>query len=347
MNVLATRRFHRGERREDLRSLTRSPAVEANLRGHLRHLFPDLPSDVPLRCREVHPRTAHQTLIVETLDGAMRQLFVKGPLRPGVVTPQSLGTEMVLLRDVAPRIWTGNPSTRCPRLAGYDADRGFLAIEMIEGASLESVIFGRDRAPARDPLPGLLRLTGGSLDQGVTSSATGAVFCRYADEGTYRDLCSVAQRLGSHYAAFRAPVCLIHGTFLPHHMLVQDGRVYVIDLAESRKGYPYLDLATFMTSYDVRLPWRRRWGAKELALEAQVRCFVDGYASHMGAFAEPEAIILRLAHLLSLADFCRKLFRGTWSARLQSWMARPWLQHRFRVVCRAELGALRAAARAA
>jgi hypothetical protein len=42
----------------------------------------------------------------------------------------------------------------------------------------------------------------------------------------------------------------VHGVFAPYHILVSEGRIYVLDLESSRAGYPYEDLALFQADAD-------------------------------------------------------------------------------------------------
>ena len=368
------RPWHRAENREaaSLDSTVPDPArwaaqlreLEPDLRGHLCRMHPDVPADAPLRFRPVVVRASHHMCVVETGTEPVRRLFLKGPLKSREPTRESLETEGRVLTEVAPAIAEKNQATRCPQLVAYRPDRELLILEMVEGEHLDSILFGFGRIQARRHLARILGLCGewlarfhaltqseeegNPLEQVLDALGEPPVrdaFDRYAGRHTWEATRDLAEVFYVNYRDFRKPVCLVHRDFTPYHVLIGDGRVYVVDLASSARGYAYEDLAVFTAFYDVRLPWRRAVAAWRMGLRSQREAFLGAYCRATAPLVGVEVATLRLARLIALARLARGLeARDTWLRATRTWLAGFWLRLRFRSVCREELGALERAA---
>ena len=169
-----------------------------------------------------------------------------------------------------------------------------------------------------------------------------AVIERCGGRALHDEICGLASRIHENHATYRKRLCMVHGNFSLSQVLVQEDCIYVIDLAASHKGYPYEDLACFLTFYDVRLPWRRVIGAVRMSRNVQRRHFLAGYYGRPLEITGPDALIMRLARVLAMARFVQFLGGPDYAVSgVGSWVSWPWFRHRFQVVCRQETEALR------
>lgn len=332
--------------------------LEPELVEHLRREFPDVPLDAPLRFRPVPTLSAHHLVVVETSRGVTRRLLIKGPPRHDRRPGRSIETR--LLADVGPQIAAHNPSIRCPRMVACYPDDELLVLEMVEGPTLASLLFGRPALRARVAAAEYLDLCGAWLARFHDLTRTGqegnpfawltkafedpasrVVFERHAGGALYRSLCQLARRLLHDHPTVRAPLCAIHGSFTANHILVQRHQIYVIDLESSSIGYPMEDLATFAGFLEILAPWRRALAARSLPPSEQLRRLLESYSARTAPLTGPETLVLRLARLLAIAKLLRDLDKFTRRDKsVTSWLLRPWRRHRFRLACRRELAAL-------
>lgn len=333
--------------------------LEPEILGHLRRVFPEVPRDARLRFRPLRVDASHAMVLVETAKNPVRRLLIKGP-RTYDGSRQRVEHENWVLTEVAPRISADNPSTRCPQVLAYYPDRELLLLEMVGGTNLRSLLCGRAQLRGRASLPELLGLCGQWLarfhsltrsgDEGnpfewlgeaLASPSSRMIFANHADHNTHELLQDVVKTLRREHADFLAPRCMIHGSFTPYHVLVQDDRIYVIDFEGGRIGYAYEDLAFFAAYYDILPPWRRALGARRIDLREQQRIFLESYLSRSAPLRQPERLILRLARLLAIARFLFYLEGAkTRTGSLRFRVLGPWWRHRFRLACREELKAL-------
>jgi aminoglycoside phosphotransferase (APT) family kinase protein len=331
-----------------------------------REVFPDLPPDAPLRRWRRRGAGWHRIEVLEATREPGRRLVLKALPGPDGDSPQAaerrarmMAIEHRVLAEVAPRISEQNPATRCPRVLAYRPASGLLALEAVTGPTLRSVLFGLAPTHERCRVRRLLELCGEwlarfheltrtgeegnpfewALEQ-FTLPAVRAVFDRNADGPIWVGLCEVARGLRDAYPTFRVVRCAIHGVFAPYHVLVSDGRIYVIDLESSRAGYPYEDLALFGAYYDLRLPWETALAATRLPIDEHRRALLRGYAQHAPAFREPDGLVLRLARLHALIRFPLEWERQGQLVSPKSWLRWRWWRRRFRAVYADELPGL-------
>jgi hypothetical protein len=333
--------------------------LESELREHLRRLHPEVAPSCQLRLRRLQPPSSHWMTVVETAGRPRHRLLVKGPAR--YPRDGSMAVEQDLLERIAPRISAGNARTRSPQLLAVDADRQLLLLEMVQGQNLHAILTGFGAAPADGAMRLVelsaewlarfhaLTMTGdaghpfGWLAEEFAHAETVARFDRYAGPGTGRRLAEVAHGWHVRHPDFRQPRCLAHGRFTPYHILVQDDRIYVVDLETAHAAYPYEDLAHFLSSYDTLFPWRRvashlRWG-----LERQRQVFLAAYGAHARPLQDLDRTVMRLARLLAMARHARDLEKSAtfgWRWRFRALLGRHWYRHRLRTVLAEELGAL-------
>jgi aminoglycoside phosphotransferase (APT) family kinase protein len=303
-------------------------------------------------------------LIVETASHPVRRLFLKGPLAVDV-PGESIAVEGAMLAEVTPLIRKNSPATRSPELMAYYPEEQFLLLEMVDGATLDSWVFGPSVRRAPRNLGDILRLCGvwlrrlhlqtQSPEEGnpfawfleeLRGPSAEAVIKRCGGRELHTEVCDLASQMYDRHRTYRKPLCMVHGNFNPSHVLVRDDCIYVIDLAGSHMGYPYEDLAYFLTFHDIRMPWRRLIGAMRMLRQEQARHFLAGYSAGLPALTEPETLIMRLARLVAMARFVQFLEgpeHGT--SGFATWVTWPWFRHRFREVCRQEVNALRRDAR--
>lgn len=346
-------------------------ALDAAACQLFRDVFPDLPPDAPLRCRRLRAGSWHDIVMVDTTRAAGQRIVVKALRAPDRDTPRQterrvpmLAAEYRLLSEVAQQISAQNPATRCPRALAYRASPGLLALEAVEGPRLDAVLFGLAPTRERRDVRRLLELCGEWLARFHELTRTGeegnpfewaleqfmqpgvrAVFERCGEDVTRLALCEVAQGLREAYPAFRAKRCAIHGVFAPYHILVSEGRIYVLDLESSRPGYPYEDLALFEAYYDFRLPWRTALAATRLPIGEHRQALRDGYARHAPWFGALDELALRLARLYALIRLPLDWEHLGDRDSVKSFLRRRWWRRRFRAVCARELPALRRAVR--
>ena len=310
--------------------------------------------------------------LVETGSRPVRRLIVKGPAAAGWsrdMRTERFARETWLLTEIAPRIAAKNPRARCPAVLAADPDRQVLLLEMVPGNSLKSRLFGVGRVARPDDTAALLRLCGEWLAQfhALTRSPedgnpfdwviarldvewTRWVFERYAGHDAFSEMCALAQRARGRYADFRRPLCWVHGLFGPHHVLVHEGSIYVIDLESSHLGYPYEDLAFFSTSQEMFVPWRRGLGTWRMKATERHEIFVAGYFGHAVSLTPPEAVIMRFARLLALVRFLGSPASGNCLIDphsrihpLRYRLLRRWWKRQIRAISQREFRALREA----
>jgi hypothetical protein len=347
------------------------PAAETLGRQLFREVFPDLPPDAPVRGRRLRRTRGHDIEVWEATREPERRLVLKRRRVPAGHRPNrterpdhSMATEHRVLTEVAPRISEQNPATRCPRVLAYRPAARLLALEAVDGPTLDSVLFGLAPTRARRQVGRLLELCGEWLarfheltrtgEEGnpfewmleqLTLPAVQAVFDRAAEGPTWVGLCEAARGLCAAHPTFRVALCAVHKVFAPYHVLVSDGRIYVIDLETSCTGYPYEDLALFDAYYDMRPPWQTALASTRLPIVEQRRALLRGYARHAPAFREADGLVLRLARLHSLIRlplYWEGLREG---ASAKSWLRWRWWRRRFRAVYAEELAHLQRAAR--
>jgi hypothetical protein len=348
-------------------------ALDAVGREMFREAFPDLPADAPLRSWRMRGAGWHRFTVVESTREPGRRLVLKALPAPADDSPPAaerharmMATEHDVLAAVAPQISQQNPATRCPRVLAYRPAHGVMAIEQVDGPTLDSLLFGLAPIRERYDVRGLLELCGEWLarfheltrtgEEGnpfawvldeFTRPAVRAIFDRCGEGPTWVSLCEVARALRDAHPTFQAIRCAIHGVFAPYHVLVSDGRVYIIDLESSQAGYPYEDLALFDAYYDMRLPWQTALAATRLPIDEQRRALLRGYARHAPVFREPDVVMSRLARLHALIRFPLEWERQGQRASPKSWLRWTWWRRRFRAVYADELPVLRQAARGA
>lgn len=339
---------------------------EAEVRAHLRRLFPDVSLRAGLRVLPLAVETSHLMAVVEADDGSGRRLLIKGRGKHNKIG-QSSEIEMQILSEVAPKIWADNGAVRCPQLLAYYPDQEILLMEMVEGLELYSLLCGLGHSRDRRTLSRLMELCGEWLARlhALTQSSeegnpfewlaekfgrekTQRVFARCDATRSYDQVRSLLDKLCDRYRSFRKKLCTVHGEFSPYHVLVKDDSIYVIDLASSRQGYLYADLAHFTTFYDAMPAWRRIMGGLRLDLEEQKRLFLRAYFSHAPSLLPPETIVMHLARLEAMVTFVRRTDGAdTLRSVLYSHVAGLWLPQRFRTACRVELRGAEDAARQA
>lgn len=334
----------------------------ADIRAWLRARFPDLPPDVPLVWREGRSDSNHHVGVVQTDTEPPRGVFVKGPARRDRNSPQDHALEQHVLADIGPRIARRNPRVGCPALVASAPAQGILVLELIEGRTLDSMLFGFGRVRPPHGLAELVRLTGewlghfhvltrtersgNPLDWVLTELETrerGTVLSEHAGLRRYDELRRLAERFRRSCAALDRPRCLAHHTFTAWHVLVTERRLLVIDFASSREGYPHEDLGHFLAVDAIRAPWRRLLVRMRIAAQARTRVFLDGYQSIAGPLVEPDRLVLRFARVLAAARFTRSALnrRDTWAHSVKARFGVPWLRRCLAQVCRQELAALR------
>ncbi len=343
----------------------RAPGIDAEVLAHLRQLFPDLGPEAPLRYRRLAVSSWHTMVVAEAGPEPGRRLLLKGPAAdqsPAGRERQAalMAVEHRLLTEVAPRIWAANPAARCPLVVAYDPKRPLLMLEMVDGRDLKSVLFGRGPAPGPHELLALLGLCGGWLARfhaltrrheagdplawlvaELEAPEARLVLERALGGQDYRTLHRLAQAVRTRHPTLRTPLCMAHGVFAPYHVLVQDGRIYVIDLESSHVGYPWEDLALFVGYYDALLPWRRARSAARLDLDRQRQAFLEAYRAHTGPAGPGEDAVMALARLRAVTRIACYRDMAARRRTARSRLLRPWLRHRIRVVSREVLGVLR------
>ena len=346
---------------EEIKLLDQLRDLEPEIRLHLSRIFPDVAQATPLDLQLLQVDCAHWMVVASTRTRPARRLLVKGPRKYGP-SPAKLEMERHLLAGIVPQIIAGNPLTRSPQLLASYPDRQLLLLEMVEGVHLYSMLFGLRDLGARRRLPDLISLcaewlarfhrltesgeTGNPFDwliEELERPRAQDVLERYAGPETRAALCELAHWARDRYPDFRRPLCLLHRRFAPYHVLVQGRRIYVFDLETNpAHGYPYEDLAHFTTYADIVFPWRYAAGIMRMNLAEQRRTFLEAYVRHTSPLTEPEQAVLRFARVLAMVSYASDLEKeDTGKRRLRGWVGKPWYRHRFRLVCREELAALR------
>ena len=329
--------------------------LEADIRAQLRQWGSNLPVDAKVSIAPLRENASHRMAIV-TVEGMGRRLLVKGQPNHDLIF-QSLEIESRMFKTIGPQMTAANPATRCPEMLSYYPDRGLMLLEFVDGHRLDALQLGLARSSAYD-LSRLTGLCGEWLarfhaltrlpEQGNPFETLSESF-RVAppwlveqDVEIYDEVRRLAEALRRRFPDFTQPLCMIHGEFAPYHILVRDGRIYVIDFGSSRKGYPFEDQMFFTCFYDSRLPWRRLAGAIRMDFEEEKRRFLESYRRCSGPFDDRMGSVLRLGRIRAMARYVTALeARDTWRATFYSRIARPWVRRLFRNVCREELAALK------
>ncbi|HEV8437722.1 MAG TPA: hypothetical protein VGT40_06485 [Methylomirabilota bacterium] len=331
--------------------------------------FPDQPVAAGLRVRRMPSRGWHRIALVEDARDPERRILLKAleaghSLDPGAERHRRmLATEYRLLREVAPRISDTDPAIGCPRVFAYRPGAGVLALEVVDGPMLSTILFGlRPRREARSARRLLERcgewlarfhaLTRTSeegnpfewLLQEFEQPGAMHVFRRHGDMGLHADVRDVAARLLEAHRDLRVPRCTVHGVFAPYHVLVRGESIRVIDLESAHVNYPYLDLALFDAYAAFRPPWARALASARLALPAQRHALVLGYERHAGPLSAAERTVLGLARVHALVRFAlewERLAGSYWPKRVLRY---AWWRRCLRRVWAEQMPPLRLAA---
>ena len=337
--------------------------VERDIRRHFVRTFPELPQDVGLRYHRLPVHAAHPIVIVEAEGKPGCRLLVKCK-QTEFRRWQSLDVENRFLTEVAPKICDHNPATRCPRAIAYYPEREMLVVEMVDGELLSRLLFGLRGGRSKDELLHLLRLSGAwlaSMHRITASENVGHPFDwiveEFASDGIHEGFElyveaeiavqyeRLAEQYRNHYRDLMRPLCTIHGMYVPFHVLVDRGRIYVIDLASCRPGYAFQDVASFTGFCDALRPWRRVAAGLRLGEHRMDRVFLQGYFDGVLPWTEPDIILLRFARILALVRFGRQLrVRANGRRALASRVARLALIRPFRRACYYQLARLQEAA---
>lgn len=340
-------------------------ALEPMTRQALQRRFPDLSSATPLTFRRFRTDGSHAFVLAEARGAPVRRALVKGVGGGGRrLSTDRFTTESWLLGEIGPQIAAANPRARCPELFGLDAERRVLVIEMIEGVTLKSQLFGLRRATA--PPGELLGLCGEWLARFHTLTRLGEegnpfdwvvselesdwtrwVLEQYGDAGVYARIHALARQWRDAHPDWRRPRCWVHGLFAPHHVLVRDDDIYVVDLESSHPGYPYEDLAFFVTCHELFVPWRQVIGRWRMPAAARYHAFREGYLRQAPPLDALDRTVLHFATLRALARFLGSAASGNFlvgpGARghgLKANVLARWWAHRVRAVTARELRAL-------
>lgn len=337
--------------------------VELDIRRHLAQSFPELPEDVAVSYHRLPVHAAHPIVIVEAEGTPRRRLLVKCK-QTAFRRWQSLDVEHHFFTEVAPKISEYNPATRCPRAIAYYPERDMLVVEMVDGELLSRLLFGLRGGSSKDELVRLLRLSGewlASMHRITASENVGHPFDWIVEEfasdairegfelyveakvaGQYQRL---AEQFRHHYRDLVRPFCTIHGMYVPFHVLVDSGRIYVIDLASCRSGYAFQDVASFTGFCDALRPWRRAVAGVRLGAHQIDEVFLQGYLDGAPPWTDPDQILFRFARILALVRFGRQLRASSnWRRSLASRAARLALVRPFRHACQHQLQHLAEAA---
>jgi len=342
----------------------------ARLGAELFHAaFPDVPASAALRLRHFSSAGWHRMALVEHGGDRRHRLLLKalwaerGADADAARQARMMATEYRLLAEVAPRISEADPALGCPRALAYRATPGVLALEVVDGPMLSTVLFGIGRQPEARRARRLLEQCGEWLARFHALTRTGEagnplewlhrelehpgvlpVFRRHGDERLHAEVRDVAAGLVEAHRAMRVSTCTVHGVFAPYHVIVQGDGIRVIDLESAHVGYPYLDLALFDAYAAFRPPWARALASARLPLPEQRRAFLEGYARHAGPFGPPDRAGLGLARVHALVRFAlewERVRRGTWLERALRY---AWWRRCLRRVWAEEAPALRLAA---
>jgi Ser/Thr protein kinase RdoA (MazF antagonist) len=333
--------------------------VEGHIQRELVRRFPDLAANVSMRTRPLATGSSHSIIILETDTHPVRRVLVKGGKRHEFIW-QSLDVENKVLTDIGPKIREQNPATRCPEAIAYFPEQKLLLTEMVEGQTLYSLLFGYHPTTSTHEVLTFIRLCGDWLASFHMLTRTGkygnpfdwlrevfdwgpfaTIFQKYGGAENYGTARRLLDRFGGTYQSFRQELCAVHGEFTPYHVLVNNASVYVIDLASSRSGYCYQDLACFLTFYDVVMPWRRVPATFKLEFETQKQAFLGAYFARAPLLSEPERITLRFMRLYCMVMAAAWIQpRHNWRQRIYSSLAGFWIGHQLRVACAAEWNTL-------
>jgi tRNA A-37 threonylcarbamoyl transferase component Bud32 len=335
--------------------------VEPAVRTGRHRMFPGLADDVPLRIKPLHVNASHFMALVEAKDGSGPSLVVKGDRKHSRVW-QSLEPESDVLTNIAPRIWPDRAAARCPKVLAFFPEQQALVLERIAGERLSDMLCGFAKSSSAPAIAGLVSLCGqwlAEFHQSTRSLRTGnpfewlmgafesdgvkRVFQKYASRGLYHVIRQLLRNYLENFSDFQPSLCMVHGDFAPYHVLVNSGRIYVIDLGSCHLGYRYEDLASFTRYYDALLPWRSVAAKRWFSLDQQKRTFLGAYASHEEPLNEPESILMRFARMHKIAASLALLLAPGHTLReaLYSRVAVASLAPRLEAICNQEIRALR------
>jgi aminoglycoside phosphotransferase (APT) family kinase protein len=273
-----------------------------------------------------------------------------------------MDTEHRVLSEVTPLITAANPRLRAPRVIAHYPERSVLVLEFVPGVTLSTMLFSA-RPPrttisvtqalglAAEWLARLHRLTetavaGGafaSLAETFAKPTIARLVETHIGPETYDEIVRLLGRFAARYRDDHDSRCVLHGEYAPYHLIVGEEDVSVIDLASSRTGYRYEDLAFFLASYDALFPWRGFLGGLRLPAAEQQRLFMDAYAAASDGLTEPTRVATAFGRIVAFARFAsRTAGRDTWKRRILSYGTRSWVRRAFRRVCREQLALLHA-----
>jgi ubiquinone/menaquinone biosynthesis C-methylase UbiE/Ser/Thr protein kinase RdoA (MazF antagonist) len=312
--------------------------------GHLQQRFPDVPQDTALTVDQCAAASAHPTFVIRPVSFPDVRFLLKWP-PDAALEAQSLTTEVRLLSELTPRIMAANPALRCPELVAHHPNTSALLTEFVDGVSLHRLLGDWSRWPSRNVLRRSLHLAGEWLARFHTLTAN-----REAAPNPLRSLQSLIARPGIHrlftrhlsaetHTATRKLIdscerqfaaetvaCMIHGEFVPYHILVREDAIYVIDLASARPGFPHEDLAMFTSWSDLLLPWRLLSARLHMEPAAQRDTFLAGYYAHAPLRSEVDDVLIRVGRLAAIIRFALWIsVRDTWKHAVYQRIAGPWL----------------------
>jgi Ser/Thr protein kinase RdoA (MazF antagonist) len=192
-----------------------------------------------------------------------------------------------------------------PRPVGVIAPLGLWLQEVVPGTCLGDLI-------AKDADPGPFARTGAALAELHRHGGTDARRWTMADEAAVLeralsraadarpDLAGVVREIGSHAARSLAALgdgvgCAIHRDFYFDQVIVDDARLWIVDLDLFACGDPAIDVGNFLAHLD---EFGLRRYTDHRALDRQKTAFLSGYVSASGP-ADPDRIAVLQA--ISLA----------------------------------------------
>lgn len=298
------------------------------IREDARRLLPDWPEASIVKLAPLPVDSSHVIAVVEAPEWGSRRLFLKGQ-RLAEPMARGLETEFRLLAEVGPAIERRHPSIRCPRvLARYDDPEAML-MEFVDGRCLQSLWFGLGHRASRMDLQRLISLSGtwlGLFHRSTRAAAVGNPFnwavgsydaprARAAvqrvvgrdEEGHLRErLWALAER---HRGLCRTR-CLIHGDFIPAHVIVEREGVCIIDLAAAKLGFLHEDLTLFLAYPEVVVPWRRAMARHRIGARGYRAHLLRAYEAAAAPLDEIDQVLLAIGKVLALIRFVQRAEPG-------------------------------------
>jgi aminoglycoside phosphotransferase (APT) family kinase protein len=199
---------------------------------------------------------------------------------------------------------TGRTGAGVPRTAGVIAPLGLWLQEVVPGTCLGDLM-----APDADPAP-FVR-TGAALADMHRLGATDAPRWTMADEGAVLeralrraadarpDLAAAVREVGRHAAESLSAIgdaaaCAIHRDFYFDQVIVDDARIWIVDLDLHACGDPAIDVGNFMAHLD-ELGLRRH--ADPMVFDRHKAAFLTGYASASGPADPARVAVLQAVSL--------------------------------------------------